>query len=259
MGKNISILGAGWLGSRLAEKLVKQGGRVKIATRSAQRLRELSIAGVAAYQLDIEKLTDNIAEFLNAQTLIINITCKNISAFKKLIREIEKSPIEKVIFVSSTSVYPAQHGLCQESDRLDVTTHPLLQIENLLHGNNHFKTTILRFAGLIGPKRHPGRFFTSGKKIRDPSASVNLIHLDDCIGIIKKVIEKEAWGEVFNCCADSHPSKRDFYSKSALSLGISVPEFLSSDITSNKVVANSKIKEILDYQFIYPDLDKIPW
>lgn len=259
MGKDISILGAGWLGSRLAEKLVKQGQRVKIATRSAQRLKELSVADVAAYQLDIEKLTDNIAEFLHAQILIINITCKNISAFKKLIREIEKSPIEKIIFVSSTSVYPAEHGVCQESDRLDATTHPLLQIENLLLGNNRFKTTILRFAGLIGPQRHPGRFFTSGKKIRDPSASVNLIHLDDCINIIKKVIEKEAWGEVFNCCADSHPSKRDFYSRSALSLGVAAPEFLTSAMKSDKVVSNNKIKEILDYQFIYPDLEQIPW
>jgi len=37
--------------------------------------------------------------------LIINITSKNIPGFKQLITEIEKSEIEKVLFVSSTSVY----------------------------------------------------------------------------------------------------------------------------------------------------------
>lgn len=259
MGRNISILGGGWLGSRLAEHFAVQGERVNISTRSADKFRQLNAENVSAYLVDIEKLTDNIQDFLNAQILIVNITSKNITAFKNLIKEIEKSTIENVIFVSSTSVYPVEHGLCQESDKLDVTTHPLLQIEKRFSDNKHFQTTVLRFAGLIGPKRHPGRFFISGRKVRDPQAKVNLIHLDDCISIIKNVVEQQAWGEVFNACADSHPSKQDYYTKSALSLGVNAPDFLHTEISSNKVVCNHKIKALLGYQFIYPDLEQIPW
>jgi len=259
MHRNISILGSGWVGSRLAALFVEQGDCVNISTRTAHKLRQLKASNTTVYQLDIESLSGNIQDFLNAQTLIINITCKNVSAFKNLLKEIEISPIQNIIFVSSTSVYPADSGLCRESDPLDCSTHPLLQIEKIFSDNKHFQTTILRFAGLIGPKRHPGRFFNSGKKVRDPQARVNLIYLDDCLNIIKSVVEKQMWGQVFNCCADSHPSKQAYYTKSALALGGNPPEFLKPDISSNKVVCNNKLKALLDYQFIYPDLEQIPW
>lgn len=259
MCKDISILGAGWLGRRLAAQFVRNGNLVKIATRSADRLKRLKVTNVATYQVDIEKLADNIQDFLNAQILIINITSKNIDAFKNLLKEIEKSPVENVLFISSTSVYPTGHGLCRESDKLDITAHPLLQIEKIVSDNKHFQTTILRFSGLIGPERHPGHFFSSGKKIRDPQASVNLIHLYDCINIIKSIAEKQAWGEVFNACADSHPSKLVYYTKCSLLLGLNAPEFLNPEISSNKVVCNNKVKALLDYKFIYPDLEQITW
>lgn len=257
MQQNMSILGAGWLGSRLADMFVKQGVHINLATRSAERFAELQVSNASVYQLDIENLSANIQRFLNAQTLIINITCKNLTAFKNLLKEIELSPIENIIFVSSTSVYPADSGLCQESDPLDYSTHPLLQIEKIFTDNERVQTTVLRFAGLIGPKRHPGRFFTSGKKVRDPQARVNLIHLDDCLKIISRIVEKQLWGEVLNCCADSHPSKQDYYTKSALALGANAPEFLKPEISSTKVVCNDKLKALLDYQFIDPDLEQI--
>lgn len=259
MQQNISILGAGWLGSRLADLFVKQGGRINLATRSVERFEELQVSNATVYQLDIENLGANIQDFLNAQTLIINITCKNVNAFKNLLKEIEISPIQNIIFVSSTSVYPADSELCLESEALDCSTHPLLQIEKIFNDNKRLQTTILRFSGLIGPKRHPGRFFNSGKKVRDPQALVNLIHLDDCLNIINSVVEKKLWGEVLNCCADSHPSKQAYYTKSALALGVNAPEFLRPEISSKKVVCNNKLKTLLDYQFIYPDLEQIQW
>jgi nucleoside-diphosphate-sugar epimerase len=255
----ISILGSGWLGAKLPELFVKEGHSVHISTTSAKKLASLTSAQVSAYLIDIERLSDNIQDFLNAQIVIINITSKNSAAFKNLIREIEKSPVEKVLFVSSTSVYSPSHELCRESDALDSSSHPLLQREEMFTNNRHFQTTILRFAGLIGPKRHPGRFFRSGKKIRDPQARVNLIHLDDCLSIIHKIVEKQAWGQIFNACADAHPSKQEYYTKCALALGLTAPAFLTPEISSQKVVSNSKLKECLDYQFIYPDLERIRW
>ncbi len=255
----ISILGSGWLGAKLPELFSKEADSVHISTTTAEKLTPLTRAGVSAYLIDIERLTDNIQDFLNAQIVIINITSKNTAAFKNLIREIEKSPVEKVLFISSTSVYPPSHGLCRESDTLDSTGHPLLQIEEMFTTNPHFQSSILRFAGLIGPQRHPGRFFRSGKKIRDPQARVNLIHLDDCLNIIHRIVEKQAWGQIFNACADSHPSKQEYYTKCALALGLTAPAFLTPAVSSQKVVSNSKLKTCLDYQFIYPNLEQIPW
>jgi nucleoside-diphosphate-sugar epimerase len=110
---------------------------------------------------------------------------------------------------------------------------------------------------LIGYTRHPGNFFKKGKVVADPDARVNLIHRDDCIQIISQIIEQEAWGEIFNCCADTHPTKREFYTQAAESIGKPAPEFSNSDNKSFKIISNQKVKSFLDYQFLHPDVMKI--
>ncbi|MFT6985175.1 MAG: nucleoside-diphosphate-sugar epimerase [Psychromonas sp.] len=261
MDKSISILGSGWLGFPVAKKLSAELAPVKISTRSADKLRCLAEAGLYPFQIDIENLSDNIQDFLQSELLIINITSKNLAAFTSLIAEIELSAVKRVLFISSTSVYPQQALPCKESDNLQPSTHPLLMIESLLQNNRHFQTTILRFAGLIGGKRHPGRFFAATKQpakvIAFPKAPVNLIHLDDCLAIITLIIKKECWGETLNGCADTHPSKEAFYTYNALALGLDRPKLNTQSKALHKVICNEKLKRLLDYQFIHSDLMRI--
>ncbi len=119
------------------------------------------------------------------------------------------------------------------------------------------KTTIVRFGGLIGYSRNPGKFFSKGGIVHNPDSNVNLIHRDDCIEIISQIVEKEVWGEVFNCCADTHPTKREFYTQAAKSIGFPVPKFEDSGFASFKIISNQKVKRILNYEFLHPDLMKI--
>jgi nucleoside-diphosphate-sugar epimerase len=257
MKKSISILGSGWLGLPLAMQLHKQFSRVNISTRSAEKSNQFGAMGLTPFIIDIENLTDNIQPFLQSDILIVNITGKNIAAFNNLIHEIESSPIKKVLFTSSTGVYPQKKGLCYESDDLTHVDHPLLTIENLFLSNKYFKSTILRCAGLIGGKRHPGRFFTSGRAIRDAQAAVNLIHLDDCIAIISSIISKNIFPEILNVCADTHPSKEAFYLFNATAIGLPKPDIAKEPSVVSKIVANDKLKTLLSYQFIHADLMKI--
>jgi len=107
---------------------------------------------------------------------------------------------------------------------------------------------------LIGGSRHPGRFFRGGKTVKNPDANVNLIHLDDCINILDRIVANDLWGEVFNACADTHPSKREFYSHAARVMGAPLPDFEDSDERSFKIIDNRKLKRVLDYEFLHPDL-----
>jgi len=252
--KSISILGSGWLGLPLAEHFVKQGLQVKASTTSAHRQTEISAVNAQPFIVDIENLADDIQAFLQSEALIINITSKNIDAFGQLAREIELSPVDRVLFVGSTSVYSEVCGVVSEADNAESVDSPLLKIEQLLTRNSGFSTTLVRFAGLVGPGRHPGRFFSSGRAVPNPEARVNLIHLDDCIGIINRIIEQQCWDEVFNCCADTHPSRREFYSLAARSLGDPIPEFNKSGSKSDKIISNLKVKKQLDYKFKHADL-----
>ena len=68
----------------------------------------------------------------------------------------------------------------------------MVEIEKLFQCNSNFKTTLIRFAGLLGYNRKPGNFFKNGKSIPNPEGVVNMIHQDDCVLIISKIIEKKS-------------------------------------------------------------------
>ena len=77
---------------------------------------------------------------------------------------------------------------------------------------------------------------------------VNLVHLNDCLGIIEKIITHQVWDEVFNACANEHPSRKDFYSRASRALG-SPPPQINEQKTSIKIIDNQWIKKKLDFSF----------
>ena len=253
MKPGISILGSGWLGLPLAEHFVQAGYDVKASTRSEDRISVIEACDANGFIVDTENLSDNIQDFLNSNTLIINITSKNVNAFENLIQEIEFSAIDKVLFVSSTSVYKNLNRVVSEDENAEDQSNTLFQIEQLFCNNNKFTTTVLRFAGLIGYERHPGRWFTS-KPVAQAGMPVNLIHRDDCVSIIDKIIELSVWGEVLNASADTHPTRREFYTWARSLLNLDPPEFTNDQQPEYKVVSNEKLKRELKYNFIHPDL-----
>ncbi len=211
-------------------------------------------AGFDSFIVDIDQDRSIDKNFLNTDILIINITCKNLTGFERLIEAIERSPVSKVLFVSSSSVYRSLNRIVTEDEGAENPDSPLFQIEQLFRRSSAFSTTILRFSGLVGNGRHPGRFFRGGKTVKQADAPINLIHFDDCIGIIDAIIEQAAWGQVFNGCSDTHPKKRDFYPLMAKQAGFPLAEFAEDATLSFKIVSNQKIKQRLHYQLLYPDL-----
>ncbi len=255
MKQTISILGIGWLGKSLAKQLIEKGYSVKGSTTSQEKIEELEGLRIKAYRINLNSLEDNIVEFLDSDILISAIPFKDVVAFQKFSLEVEKSPIKKVIFISSTSVYEATNQIITEKTLTDRTD--LAIIENIFRKSNNFDTTVVRFSGLIGYQRKPGNFFPVEKIIPNPNGFVNMIHQDDCVQIIARIIEKDIWNETFNACADTHPSRLDFYTKAALEVGRSEPKFQSKDDKAFKIVSNQKLKVLLDYTFKYPDVMNI--
>lgn len=250
---SISILGSGWLGLPLVAHFAERGYRVRASTRSPRRLDQLRAAGGEAFVVDIDGSLDLAPEFLRSKILIVDIPSKNVAAFASLVEAIATSPVERVLYTSSTSVYENRNAMVTEDEHTESAGSPLLAIENLFRSAAGFETTIVRLAGLVGYSRHPGRFFGPGKPIPNPDAPVNLVHRDDCVGVISRIVERKAWGEVFNCCADEHPRKRDFYTRAARLLERDDPPCAAPGTGEYKIVSNDKVKRALDYAFVYPD------
>ncbi len=263
--QKISILGCGWLGLPLGKHLATKGYVVKGSTTTAQKLRVLHQNKIAPFMVEVNRKIKgtNLPQFFQSDVLILNIP----PGRKR--RDVEKSHprqvtavleraiqygIKKILYVSSTSVYGNVGRMVTEADDPKPETNSgkaLVQAENLLMHQELITCTILRMGGLVGPNRPAGRFLAGKKEVANGAAPVNMVHQVDCIAIISKIIEEGHWGEIFNVCADEHPSREAFYIHQAKKQGFEPPTFSDNGVISFKEVSNYKVKQALNYSFIY--------
>ena len=236
----------------LAVDLIEKGHRIYGSTTSQSKLSQLVSNGITPFLIDIGNKNIDVSDFLFADVLVVAITSKNIEDFKKLITEIEKSEVRKILFISSTSVYPNTNGIVTEESQTNDS--PLSYIEKLFTSNTTFESTIIRFGGLFGYDREPGRFIKPNKTVDNPEGYINLIHQNDCVRIIEQIIAKNTWNKILNACCDDHPKRRDFYTKEIKKLGRTNINFNEQSDNSYKIVSNQKVKDLLNYEFEYDDL-----
>ena len=259
----ISVLGCGWLGLPLAKALTENGFSVRGSTTSTEKIARLEQAGITPFLIEIGEngINGNVDKFLEqSQILIINIPPKLrgnssenfVSKITNILPFIEKVGIKKVLFVSSTSVFSDENSVVTEETIPTPDTESgkqLLECEKLLQNNSHFETTILRFGGLIGEDRHPIYFLAGRTNIENPDAPINLIHQEDCIGIILKIVGINCWGETLNAVAPFHPSREGYYTEKAKEYNLEPPIFVASKQSIGKTILSDKLERVLKYQF----------
>ena len=266
----ISILGCGWLGLPLAKKLLGNDYEVKGSTTSESKLKVLKNVGISPFLIKLEEneITGNLESFLaNTDVLVVDVPPKLrgnnkenfVQKIKNLIPFVENSKVEKVVFVSSTSVYgdtfPIQE--LDEESALNPDTESgkqLVEVEKLLQSNENFQTTILRFGGLIGPERNPAAFLAGKENVANPEAPINFIHQEDCIGIIcamLRQVENETWNwnDTFNAVTPNHPNRENYYTEKALEMNLKVPTFVKDSNSIGKKISSKKLQGMLHYSF----------
>lgn len=240
-------MGCGWLGLPLAKSLIQAGYHVHGSTTNKDKLDTLEQEKIKPFMVILgeESVTGSITEFLDRlDVLIINIPPKlrgnnnesYVLKMKFLHNQIGKSSIKKILFVSSTSVYGAAEGeVTEDTLPMPVTEsgRQLLEAEKIFQNDKSLQTAIIRFGGLIGPDRHPVTMLSGKEGLTNGNDPVNLIHLYDCIHLIKTVIENNWWNQIFNGVYPDHPLKRDYYSHIADKNSLSRPQYLPSEF--NKI------------------------
>ena len=261
-------MGCGWLGLPLAERFVQLGYRVNGSTTSELKLGLLQEKQISPFLLnlqDAEVDNERLHEFLNTEILILNIPPKlradggvsYLRQMRLLLKAMCLSPVSRVLFVSSTSVYQDLNRVVTEEDIVFTEEqdpeNTLLQAEKLFQDREDWMCTIVRFGGLVGGSRHPGRFMAGKKDLLDGDTPVNLIHLDDCINILQQIVQQEKWNKVYHACADEHPIRKDFYHAAALAIGLEPPTFLDMEKTRFKLINSQHLKDDLSYVFGHPN------
>jgi nucleoside-diphosphate-sugar epimerase len=305
-----SIIGCGWLGLPLAQKLIEAGQTVSGSTTRVEKMAMLRDSGIEATLLRLDLPQDarlappstlappaRLEKLLACSTLVVTIPpsgfvresqtggdrgtadgTESASArhlvFAEVIEELITSAVhfgalERVLFVSSTSVYGDVNGSVTELSPLSGQTDnakSLIHTEEMLARRcklDRFGLTIVRPAGLMGFGRHPGRFLAGKTGLKDPDQGVNLIHQTDLNNCLRALLMRprakaplEGAVEIFNAAAASHPTRREYYQSCARNLGLPLPQFDDQDPARlpGKIILSRPLKEVTGVRFEFDDL-----
>jgi nucleoside-diphosphate-sugar epimerase len=267
----VLVLGCGWLGLALARSLVQDGHRVVGTSTTPENLDAMRAIGIEPHLLRLGAEFSTAAEALlhrllaDTDVLVLNVPPRAAAAgaYPALLRPVHRAVAaagtSRVLFVSSTSVYPNEPRMMRETDAVSTRD----AASDVLRAEGHFvprygqwKSTVVRLGGLFGPDRSPGRFLAGRQGLDQGNAPVNLVHLTDVVGVIAGIIQQGLWGHTFNVCAAQHPRRRDFYPAAAKFLKLESPVFKDEDeaTVSGKTIDSSLIRSLLPYQFQHDDV-----
>ena len=259
--KKIGVLGCGWLGLPLAKKLINEGHVVKGSTTQKEKISSLKSLGIAPFIVRCsEDNCDGLDLFLQDIEVLVLTLPPSLRqnpkrrfdlVIEQIVKRLVDSAVQEVIFISSTSVYGDASGdITEETPPLPITESgkQLLLCEEMLLTSPSFKTTVLRFGGLIGPQRHPVYSLAKRAFIDNPNGIINFIHLEDCLQCLLAILEKQHQSGVFNAVCPYFPTRENYYTTIAKMAGVQLPPFVEKTKNKRRILP-TKIQNVLNVKF----------
>ncbi len=216
MQKTVLIIGSGFIGLPLAQRLQQHNYHVTVTTTQASKLTELQQQGINALQFDANSAND-YAQFAGVAIDYLIYTlppsaCQTIHYTTALSTIVEAlQAVNCVVFTSSISVYQNNNEVHTEaSTALNNTAITTTEQYIQQQFSNHY---MFRLAGLIGATaRHPSIFFKKGS-IDNSNKPVNLVLGTDVVALITQALLTRIVYGTYNICAPQHYSKKEYYSR----------------------------------------------
>lgn len=265
--KTISIIGLGWIGEPLGIHLQEKGFQVFGSTTSEEKRKQLTSKGLEVVRFSLNPHPEGIGfnALFQSEILVVNIPPRtrsgngefHLEQIKYLRGLLSNSSVKQVIFVSSTGVYPEVISAEKYAEDFPLSLEntgngPIFLAEQLMDRDRNYELTTVRFGGLLGDDRIPGKYF-SGKENVAGHTRVNFIHRRDAVRLLAWVIERGLWNQTFNGVAPNHPLRREIYEKNAAELGIAPPASYQNEPEGNDRLIDSKKVLETDFEFEFPD------
>lgn len=267
----ISIVGLGWLGLSLAKLLKAKGHVVVGSTTTAEKQSRLLDQGVETVEFSLVPFPqgNGFQALFATEVLVINIPPRSrttdgemyLEQLKYLRSMVDQSNIQQVLFVSSTGIYSNQKRSEPYTEDEVITSQTagniiLLKGETLFRGCK--ESTIVRFGGLVGDDRIPGKY-VAGRENVNGSSRVNYIYRSDAAKMLCWIIESELWNETFNGVAPIHPLRKDIVDRNVKDLGLEPPKsYLNVTGSEQRLVSSEKISST-GFKFDYPNPLDFPY
>jgi len=270
-----AIVGCGYVGTAVGEALVRAGGEVHGTTTSPSRTAELEAKGIVPHVLEVADAAALHGLLAECEAVLLSVGAGRegadyrsvyLAAASHLVAALERTTVSRVVYTSSTRVYAQDDGRWVDEDSptqpADENGRTLLEAERVLldagrvgAGVPPVFVTVLRLGGIYGPGRDPAariRQF-AGQERRDGDACVNMIHLDDIVAAIVRLLPMPHGG-VLNLCDDGPAPRREYYDRIIAAAGLPPIRWISpaGSPPLGKRVGNALIKQTLGLQLQHP-------
>ena len=263
MKERVLIIGCGYVGTRLQERLLGSGYEALGLRRS----------GAAEIQADITQ-PSQLAAIDPDFDFVINLASSTrgglddyravyFQGTRNVLAWLRPRPPKRYIYTSSTSVYGQNDGrlVTEESpaEPDSATSKVLRETEDLLLTQDQVPAVILRASGIYGPDRgHLFQQFLRGEAVLrgDGSSFINMMHLEDVAGAIEHCLPAGPLEKIYNLTDDEPVTQSDYFAWLAKTLRRPLPPSAPADPNrkrglTNKRISNARLKST-GYRFQFP-------
>jgi nucleoside-diphosphate-sugar epimerase len=281
----VLVVGAGWIGSRVAADLATGGIEVVATTRSGAWRGDAPIPfGVSLRRLDLLRDDDTAVAkaFASARRAVACLAPGDDQERRRLYVEGARrfaahcvaAGHDRAVWCSSTSALPALDAeLDEDCDAWPVEERGRVQRE----AEEIFRETcragelpwvILRLAGLYGPGRDLARIYRTSRETGafapgaapgapfagDGAERTNLVHRDDVAAAIGAALRLERTrSALVHVCDDDHTTRRELVGRIAARDGLPPPRWeRDAGAPRGKLVANRRLKDLLGVTLAHP-------
>ncbi|MCQ9638218.1 NAD-binding protein [Chryseobacterium sp. WG14] len=246
--KKIGIIGCGWLGGHIAQRLSGQY-EIFVTTTSESKIEDLSAKGYRVTQVSFpdDDISETMQEWAMAPQLdavIITVPFSGIRGAEIPLHERAQNLLAflgdykgQLYLMSSTGVYPNAEKEFTEEDCSadDVPSESIIK-------SRFPEVNILRLAGLMGDLR-----LLKNYNISNLDLLVNHIHYADICSVVEKMLKNQSQSKVYNVVAPVHPNKEEIINAQK-----NLP-YSGDRTTQGRTISSSKLISDLDFEFHYPD------